>query len=103
MVPRYLIVPSALETSAEKLITSVQATQTANVNPFAFLDLIVEPRLADTHRWYLAADPALLPCIEFAYLAGAPGPQTESHAGFEIDGVQTKVRLDCRQDLKAVA
>lgn len=94
VVPRYLIVPSALETSAEKLITSVQATQTANVNPFAFLDLIVEPRLADIHRWYLAADPALLPCIEFAYLAGAPGPQTESRAGFEVDGVQTKVRLD---------
>lgn len=94
VVPRYLIVPSALETSAEKLITSVQATQTANVNPFAFLDLIVEPRLADTHRWYLSADPALLPCIEFAYLAGAPGPQTESRAGFEVDGVQTKVRLD---------
>ncbi|WP_338692437.1 HK97 family phage prohead protease [Bradyrhizobium sp. 26S5] len=94
VVPRYLIVPSALETSAEKLITSVQATQTANVNPFAFLDLIVEPRLADTHRWYLTADPALLPCIEFAYLAGAPGPQTESRAGFEVDGVQTKVRLD---------
>lgn len=94
VVPRYLIVPSALETGAEKLITSVQATQTANVNPFAFLDLIVEPRLGDTHRWYLAADPALLPCIEFAYLAGAPGPQTESRAGFEVDGVQTKVRLD---------
>lgn len=94
VVPRFLIVPSELETTGEKLITAVQATQTANANPFAFLDLIVEPRLTNATRWYLACDPALLPCIEFAYLAGAPGPQTESRAGFEVDGVQTKVRLD---------
>ncbi|MET4309001.1 HK97 family phage prohead protease [Bradyrhizobium sp. RT4b] len=94
VVPRYLIVPSELETAGEKLITSVQATQTANVNPFAFLDLIVEPRLTNATRWYIACDPALLPCIEYAYLAGAPGPQTESRSGFEVDGVQTKVRLD---------
>jgi hypothetical protein len=83
-----------VETAAEKLVTSVQATKTADANTFAFLELIVEPRLTNATRWYLAADPALLPCIEFAYLAGAPGPQTESRAGFEVDGVQTKVRLD---------
>ncbi|MGY4297138.1 hypothetical protein ACVWXN_005233 [Bradyrhizobium sp. i1.4.4] len=94
VVPKFLIVPAALETLAEQTITAVQATQTANVNPFAFLDLIVEPRLTDPKRWYLAADPALLPCLEYAYLAGAPGPQTESRSGFEVDGVQTKVRLD---------
>ncbi|MGW1423846.1 phage major capsid protein [Bradyrhizobium manausense] len=94
VVPKYLIVPAALETAGEKLITSVQATQTANVNPFAFLDLIVEPRLTDGARWYLACDPALMACIEFAYLAGAPGPQTETRAGFHVDGVESKVRLD---------
>jgi hypothetical protein len=33
-------------------------------------------------------------CLKFAYLAGAPGPQTKRRAGFEVDGVQTKVRLD---------
>ena len=33
VVPKFLIVPSELETTAEKIVTSIQATQTANVNP----------------------------------------------------------------------
>jgi hypothetical protein len=94
VVPKFLIVPAALETLGEQVITSVQAVQVANVNTFSFLSLIVEPRLTDPFRWYLSCDPALMPCIEYAYLAGAPGPQTESRAGFEVDGVQSKVRLD---------
>jgi hypothetical protein len=94
VVPKYLIVPSALETTGEKLITSIQAIQTIDVNPFAFLDLIVEPRLTNAFRWYVAADPAQMPCIEYAYLAGAPGPQTETKVGFEVDGVAIKVRED---------
>jgi hypothetical protein len=28
------------------------------------------------------------------YLAGQTGPQIESRAGFEVDGVQIRVRLD---------
>ena len=32
--------------------------------------------------------------LEYAYLAGAPGPQIETRVGFEVDGVQLKVRLD---------
>lgn len=93
-VPRYLVVPSELETAGEKLITSIQAVQTVDVNPFAFLDLVVEPRLTSATRWYLVADPALIDGLEFAYLAGAPGPQTETKVGFEVDGVAVKIRLD---------
>ena len=94
VVPKYLVVPPAQETIAEKLVATVQATQTADVNTFDFLELIVEPRLTNTTRWYLAADPAQLPCLEYAYLAGAPGPQTETEIGFMTDGVRIKVRLD---------
>jgi len=94
VVPRYLVVPSELETSCEKLLTSVQATQTSNVNVFAYLDLVVEPRLTNATRWYLAADPALIDGLEFAFLAGSPGPQIETKAGFEVDGVSIKVRDD---------
>ena len=45
-------------------------------------------------RWYLIADLAQIDGLEFAYLAGAPGPQIETQAGFRIDGIETKVRLD---------
>lgn len=92
--PRYLLVPSELETLAEQTITAVQATKTADVNTFAFLELIVEPRLTNATRWYLAADPALIDGLEYAFLAGSPGPQIETRAGFEVDGLAIKCRDD---------
>lgn len=92
--PKYLVVPSALETIAEQTVASIQATKTSDTNPFAFLEVIVEPRLVSLTRWYLWADPSQIDGLEFAYLAGAPGPQTESKAGFEFEGVTVKVRLD---------
>jgi hypothetical protein len=94
VIPRYLLCPPELETTCEKLITSVQAIQTEDVNTFAFLDLIVEPRLSNATAWYLFADPALIESLEYSYLAGEPGPQTSTKVGFEIDGVSVKVRLD---------
>jgi hypothetical protein len=92
--PRYLLLPPELETLGEQLMTELLATQVADVNPFSKLSLVIEPRLADAFRWYLTADPAVVDGLEFAYLAGAPGPMTETRAGFEVDGVQVKVRLD---------
>ncbi|MFB6448936.1 HK97 family phage prohead protease [Bradyrhizobium tunisiense] len=93
-VPTFLLVPSALETVADQLAVATNPITFDEVNPFTKLTPIVEPRLTSATRWYLAADPALLPCIEYAYLAGAPGPQIETRVGFDVDGVETKVRLD---------
>lgn len=95
VVPKYLIVPPELETTAEQILAAIQPATTDAVNPFAGkLTLLVEPRLTDTDRWYVAASPAQVPGLEYAYLQGAEGPQTESRAGFEVDGVEVKVRLD---------
>lgn len=94
VTPRFLLAPPDMETSCEKLLTQVQAVTTDGVNPFARLSLVIEPRLTNTKRWYLVADPAEIDGLEYAYLAGAPGPQIETRAGFEVDGVQVKVRLD---------
>ena len=46
------------------------------------------------HRWWLVASPAEVDGLEYAHLAGAPGPQIETRTGFTVDGVETKVRLD---------
>lgn len=94
VTPKFLVVPPELETDAEKLLTEIRAATSADVNPFSNLTLVVEPRLTSPTRWYIAADTAEIDGLEFAYLAGAPGPQTETRNGFEIDGVQVKVRLD---------
>ena len=47
--------------------------------------------------------PAQIDGLEYAYLAGAPGPQTETRAGFEVDGVEVKVRLGLRRRLRRLA
>jgi hypothetical protein len=83
-----------METAVEKVLATIQPTTVDDVNPWTQLRLIVEPRLSDTKRWYCVANPATVDGLEYAYLAGATGPQVESQAGFKIDGVEIKVRLD---------
>jgi phage head maturation protease len=94
VTPKYLFVPAELETTGQKLITTIQPVMIADVNVFDNLTLVVEPRLKNATRWYLVGDPAEIDGLEYCYLAGAPGPQCESKAGFEVDGVQIKIRLD---------
>lgn len=95
VAPKYLIVPPELETTAEQLLATINPTTTADVNVFGGkLELLVEARLSDTGAWYVAADPAQVPGLEYSYLQGAEGPQIEQRAGFEVDGLEVKVRLD---------
>ena len=46
--PKYLLVPSDLETAAQKLLTAFRPSKRMLVNPWSFLTSIVEPRLSDT-------------------------------------------------------
>ncbi|ROT99078.1 prohead protease/major capsid protein fusion protein [Histidinibacterium lentulum] len=94
VTPRFVVVSPELETTAEQVLAELAATTSENVNPFSFLELVVEPRLTDPDAWYVAADPARIDGLEYAYLEGAPGPQIETRQGFEVDGVQMKARLD---------
>lgn len=94
MAPKYLIVPPHLETDAERLLAIIQPQASSDVNPFGGkLTLLVEARLTNTTRWYIAADPSSVEGLEYAYLQGEEGPQVETKAGFEVDGMQFKVRL----------
>jgi phage major head subunit gpT-like protein len=93
--PKFVLISPEQETAAEKLLTQINATAVADVNPLAGkLTLVVENRLTDATRWYLTADPARIDGLEYAYLAGAPGPQIATRNGFDVDGVETKVSLD---------
>ena len=92
--PRFVLVPAELETTAEQALAEIAATKTSDVNPFENLTLVTDARLTDYEQWYVAADPNLTDGLEYAYLEGAPGPQIETRQGFEVDGVQMKVRLD---------
>jgi phage head maturation protease len=95
VTPKFLIVPPALETTAEKFLATIQPHSATDVNPFGGkLTLLVEARLPSATRWYVVADPAQVEGLEYAYLQGEEGPQVETKAGFEVDGMQFKVRLD---------
>lgn len=100
--PSFLIVPAALESIAEQFTSQAYvAAQSSNINPYAqggrsALTPIAEPRLDanSAAAWYLAADPMQIDTIEYSYLEGEEGPYLESRMGFDIDGMELKVRED---------
>jgi hypothetical protein len=99
IVPRFLIVPAALETLADQFVSqALLAAQASNINPFAGrLSVIAEPRLDGNSEtaWYLAASIADgQDVLELAMLEGQDGPLVEQEVGFNVDGIQMKVRHD---------
>lgn len=92
--PRFLLVPADLETTAEEILAAIQPTSTNDVNPFAGkLKLLVEPRLP-SGEWYLFADPARLPALRYAYLAGAEGVQIQRRDSWDTLGLSFRGYLD---------
>jgi hypothetical protein len=87
IAPKYLVVSSELETSAEKFLAQYQPQHFEETNPFqSKLTLMVEPRL-DPWQWFVFADPALAPVLELAHLSGREGPQVESQPAWDTWGV----------------
>ena len=104
IMPRFLIVPPALKTTALKWLKSTALPQSGMssgiFNPFQNVaEPVVEPALSaaaggsDT-AWYMAADPRMVDTIEVAFLGGNEEPRVESQKGFEVDGMRFKVSLD---------
>ena len=92
--PRYLVVGPDQEIAAEQLLSSIYAATVDDVNPFGGkLSLLVEPRITG-NRFYVFADPAALPCLEYAYLSSAQGPQMASREGWDVLGMEYRVVLD---------
>ncbi|MAN56785.1 MAG: peptidase, partial [Paracoccus sp.] len=94
VTPKYLLVGPELETEAEKLLASIYAATTGDVNPFAGkLSLLVEPRITGD-QWWIFGDPSAAPVLEYAYLSSAQGPQISSRDGWEVLGREFRVVLD---------
>ena len=70
----------------------IVATKTSDTNIFrGSLDLIVEGRITG-NQWYLACAPSRIDTIEYGTLAGEPEIYTEQREGFNVDGLEIKVR-----------
>lgn len=98
--PRFLVVPAALAQLAEQYTSAgYTASEPAKINPLAGrLTPIIDARL-DTNspkKWYLFADPNSpnATVLIYAYLEGQEGPYTETRNGFDVDGVEIKIRHD---------
>ncbi|APZ54102.1 prohead protease/major capsid protein fusion protein [Salipiger abyssi] len=92
--PRYLLVGPESETAAEQILAQIYAASYQDANPFSGrLTLLVEPRITD-ESWYVFADPAVLPVLEYSYLSSAQGPQMASREGWDVLGMEFRVVLD---------
>jgi hypothetical protein len=92
--PRYLLVSAEEETEAERVLATIQPNTTEDVNPFSGkLSLLVEPRLPEG-TYYLFADPARLPCLQYAYLSAAQGVQIQRTETWDTLGMKFRAFLD---------
>jgi phage head maturation protease len=95
--PRFLLLPTSLETAAQKFLAPIQPTETPNVNIFSgSLKMIVEPRLDDDseQKFYVTADPSQIDMIAVGYLEGEVGPQVDTFQDRDPDGITMLARLD---------
>ncbi|WP_372838303.1 prohead protease/major capsid protein fusion protein [Phaeovulum sp.] len=92
VTPRYLVIGPELETKAEKLFAAIYAATTDDVQPIK-LKLVVEPRITGT-GWFVMADPAAVPSLQFAYLSSAQGVQIQRQEAWTTLGLQYRAFLD---------
>ncbi len=94
VVPRYLVVGPALETTAQQVVAEINATKTEDVNPFSGqLEVMVENQYSG-NGWWLFGDAAMRPAFIHGYLNGATGPMVESRDGWDVLGREFRCVLD---------
>lgn len=99
--PRFLIVPVAVESDAEALVSSLTyrpdlAGELQTPAWVKTLRVIADPRLdaTDAGDWYLLSEPVIAPVVRLAFLNGQRGPVVEQDNDFDRDVITYRVRLD---------
>jgi phage major head subunit gpT-like protein len=99
--PKYWVGPVTLEGTARQTFNS--QSEPGQNNPGVgnrvqgMVDAVVPEARLDANSltaWYLAADPAVTDTIEVDYLNGQEAPTLEQKDGWNVDGVEMKVRQD---------
>ncbi|MCX7779617.1 MAG: HK97 family phage prohead protease [Negativicutes bacterium] len=100
IAPKFILIPAALETKTEQLLTSIAdpAGNNANVrNPFVGRLVPVCDAELDQYSdkaWYLAAQAGLVDTIEVTYLNGQQSPVIESQVAFDVLGMKWRIYID---------
>lgn len=93
--PKFLIVGPKNEFLARKMTSANYTPNTQSNVPIASLtglEVVVDPRIT-TYAWFLAADPAMIDTVEYAFLDGEEELFIDQREGFNIDGVEVKARM----------
>lgn len=94
MAPQWLVAPAALETTVDQFLAPLSPVVQTEINPFrGKLTPMIEPRLDanSVASYYLFADKARRAIAEMSKLDGR-GPEIFTREGFDIDGMETKIR-----------
>lgn len=90
--PWALVVPAELETVAQQVLATINATKFSDANPFQnALELIVEPGLTSATAWYLIADPSRHDGLAHAFLDGMRTPRVETRPGWHTLGMEMRL------------
>ncbi len=98
--PSFLLVPAALETTADVLLRSTALPDANNSGVYNVwenrLTPVVEARLdaSSTTAWYLMASPSQVDTVEVMFLDGIQSPVIEETETMNVDGREYLVRLD---------
>lgn len=113
-LPRFLLVPPGIRATADTFVsgafvpnvqTNVIPDYMRNLQPITEarlqtgVTISTEPDVDTTYAgsataYYLLADSGAVDTVEYSYLEGSEGVYTEDRLGFDVDGVETKARLD---------
>ena len=100
--PAFVLVPFALEGTSKVIVTAQYDPDTANKLQMPnrvqnLATVIADARLdaASTSVWYMVANPTVFDTIIVAFLDGNQTPVLEQQAGWTVDGVEYKTRIDC--------
>ena len=94
VTPTAILIPAQMEELVAAWYADYSPPSADEVNPYKDLRFIVDPRLdaKSTKRWYLIAEG--VESLLAANLDGNTAPVVETKSGFEVDGVQIRVRHD---------
>jgi ATP-dependent protease ClpP protease subunit len=100
IMPKYLLVPVAIEDTALEFMTSTTkptatASGVSNIHRNS-MDVISDPTLDATSAtaWYTVADPSIVELVQAVFLDGVQTPFIDEQVNFQTDALEMKVRLD---------
>jgi hypothetical protein len=92
---RFIVIPAALETAVDKLLSTLypQTSADAEISARGLIPVVIPQfdQAGKTKAWYLFASPSDAPVFEYAELSGYEGPRVETRQGFETLGTEVRV------------